>query len=172
MGSQQFCECACPYDTLLEARIEATARGLVREAGGLGERGVCVFDVDETLVRSCCYRCKMQLRRMRALRPVVEALHACRGLGHEVVVVTSRYGTPGGVEFTWRQLEDLCGVSREWATLLMRGEGDGRPSSDVKADLRRKFVRGRVVVSVGDQPGDLVPGSLKFLLPNPAYRAH
>jgi hypothetical protein len=167
------CDCIAPLDAISAAQLHHTARLLKASLLSIPPAHACVFDIDETILQTHCFRCHKKLARMRPIAPMVDALKACYARGHPVHFVTSRYGNAANRRYTREQLIRLCDVPLTHTTirtLHMRPTNDHRPTELVKADLR-KSIRAPIALSAGDHPGDIHPGSLPFPTPNPAYKA-
>lgn len=180
----RYCECACPFDALHEAHVQALAdKAFTKIRHALDGDGaaaamphqVAVFDIDETLIRTHCQRCRRLLREFTPCQPVVQLFRECCSRPHiHVHLVTSRYDSGDARQQTLDLIRDQCRVQLRSDHLHMRKDGDHRPGTTIKAELRAAHLPPHtpVLLAVGDQPGDLDPHAhAQILLPNPAYAA-
>ena len=100
-----------------------------------------VFDIDETLINS---------KTNRLITSVYDLYQYCLDKSYHIYIITARAGTMENMHITIQQLQSLniTGYKR----LYFRIPHDRHVSRFKK--LARKSIPHKVIMSVGDQPGD------------------
>ena len=101
-----------------------------------------VFDIDDTLISS---------RNGQLIPTIFDFYNYCIDKGYKVYIITARAGTIKNMEITIQQLRSL-GIAN-YKRLYFRKPFDMRVARSKK--LARKHIPYNVVLSIGDQPGDI-----------------
>ena len=101
-----------------------------------------VFDIDDTLISS----------KTNQLIPDIFAFYQyCINNGYNVYIITARSGTINNMNATIKQLRNL-GINN-YKRLYFRKPDDQRIAYSKK--MARKHIPHNIILSIGDQPGDI-----------------
>ena len=101
-----------------------------------------VFDIDDTLISS---------RDGKLIPNIFDFYNYCIDKGYKVYIITARAGTIKNMEITIQQLRSL-GIAN-YKRLYFRKPLDLQVARSKK--LARKHIPYPIVLSIGDQPGDI-----------------
>ena len=101
-----------------------------------------VFDIDDTLISS---------RDGQLILNIFDFYNYCINRGYSVYIITARSGTIKNMEITIQQLQSL-GIAN-YKRLYFRKPFDMRVARSKK--LARKHIPHSIILSIGDQPGDI-----------------
>jgi len=101
-----------------------------------------VFDIDDTLISS---------KNGQLIPNIFDFYNYCINRGYKVYIITARAGTIKNMEITIQQLRSL-GIAN-YKRLYFRKPLDLQVARSKK--LARKHIPHPIVLSIGDQPGDI-----------------
>ena len=101
-----------------------------------------VFDIDDTLIHS---------RTHRRIPNIYRLYNYCRNKGYKIYIITARAGTPQNMRFTQQQLQSLN--IKGYRKIFFRHPMERR-IAEYKKNCR-KSIPEQVVMSIGDQMGDI-----------------
>ena len=101
-----------------------------------------VFDIDDTLISS---------KNGQLIPNIFDFYNYCINRGYKVYIITARAGTIKNMEITIQQLRSL-GIAN-YKRLYFRKPFDLQVARSKK--LARKHIPHPIVLSIGDQPGDI-----------------